>query len=70
MSSLSMDVGVSSLLICFFFVEDAYRKEYQITDPKTRQEYNIVVEIIDTAGQEDYSAGLHDKVCKVGVYVT
>ena len=24
---------------------------------------NIVVEIVDTAGQEEFSAGLHDKVC-------
>ena len=41
-------------------VEDAYKKEYTINDNGT--EKNIVVEIIDTAGQEEFSAGLHDKV--------
>lgn len=41
-------------------LEDAYKKEYTINDHGTDK--NIVVEIIDTAGQEDFSPGLHDKV--------
>jgi GTPase SAR1 family protein len=41
-------------------LEDAYKKEYTITDQGV--EKNIVVEIIDTAGQEEFASGLHDKV--------
>jgi len=41
-------------------VEDAYKKDYEI-DGK-----NIIVEIIDTAGQEEYSSGLHDKYIRDG----
>lgn len=47
-------------LFTIFGTEDAYKKEYTINDSGT--EKNIVVEIIDTAGQEEFSAGLHDKV--------
>eukprot|EP01115_Flamella_aegyptia_P015043 TRINITY_DN89534_c0_g1_i1.p1 TRINITY_DN89534_c0_g1~~TRINITY_DN89534_c0_g1_i1.p1 ORF type:complete len:222 (+),score=58.99 TRINITY_DN89534_c0_g1_i1:186-851(+) len=45
-------------------IEDAYRKEYTIDDEGT--EKNIVVEIIDTAGQEEFSSGLHDKFIRQG----
>merc|ERR1711879_335941 len=45
-------------------IEDAYKKEYAIDDHGT--EKNIVVEIIDTAGQEDFSPGLHDKFIRQG----
>jgi len=45
-------------------IEDAYKKEYTIDDHGT--EKNIVVEIIDTAGQEDFSPGLHDKFIRQG----
>jgi len=45
-------------------IEDAYKKEYTIDDHGT--EKNIVVEIIDTAGQEEFSAGLHDKFIRQG----
>lgn len=45
-------------------IEDAYRKEYKIDDNGT--EKNIVVEIIDTAGQEEFSTGLHDKFIRQG----
>jgi len=45
-------------------IEDAYRKEYKIED--NGQEKNIVVAIIDTAGQEEFSSGLHDKFIRQG----
>merc|ERR1712137_1291563 len=45
-------------------IEDAYKKEYTIDDHGT--EKNIVVEIIDTAGQGDFSPGLHDKFIRQG----
>jgi len=45
-------------------IEDAYKKEYTINDNGT--EKNIVVEIIDTAGQEEFSQGLHDKFIRQG----
>jgi len=45
-------------------IEDAYKKEYTINDHGI--EKNIVVEIIDTAGQEDFSPGLHDKFIRQG----
>lgn len=41
-------------------VEDAYKKEHQI-DGK-----DIMVEIIDTAGQEEYTSGLQDKFIRSG----
>lgn len=41
-------------------VEDAYKKEHQI-DGK-----DIMVEIIDTAGQEEYTSGLQDKFIRGG----
>jgi len=41
-------------------VEDAYKKEHQI-DGK-----DITVEIIDTAGQEEYTSGLQDKFIRGG----
>jgi GTPase SAR1 family protein len=44
-----------SHFLCFHS-EDAYKKEYKI-DGK-----DIIIEIIDTAGQEEYSSALQDKV--------
>jgi len=41
-------------------IEDAYKKEHQIEGK------NILVEIVDTAGQEEYSSGLHDKFIRAG----
>jgi len=41
-------------------VEDAYKKEHQV-DGK-----DVTVEIIDTAGQEEYSSGLQDKFIRGG----
>jgi len=41
-------------------VEDAYKKEYQINGK------DVTVEIIDTAGQEEYTSGLQDKFIRVG----
>ena len=48
--------------VCFslFPPEDAYKKEYTINENGVDK--NIVVEISDTAGQEEFAAGLHDKV--------
>ena len=55
--------GRRSLRVSNIATEDAYKKEYTIDDHGT--EKNIVVEIIDTAGQEEFSAGLHDKVTRM-----
>lgn len=41
-------------------VEDAYKKEHQIDGKE------ITVEIIDTAGQEEYTSGLQDKFIRGG----
>jgi len=41
-------------------VEDAYKKEHQIDGKE------VTVEIIDTAGQEEYTSGLQDKFIRGG----
>lgn len=41
-------------------IEDAYKKEYKIDNKE------IVIEIIDTAGQEEYSSALQDKFIRSG----
>jgi len=45
-------------------IEDAYKKEYVVNDRGV--EKSIVVSIIDTAGQEEYSSGLHEKFIRQG----
>ncbi|EFA79048.1 small GTPase [Heterostelium album PN500] len=41
-------------------VEDAYKKDYQIDGKE------ITLEILDTAGQEEYASGVQDKSIRVG----
>jgi len=41
-------------------VEDAYKKEHQIDGKE------VTVEIVDTAGQEEYTSGLQDKFIRGG----
>eukprot|EP01132_Coremiostelium_polycephalum_P007780 gene7780-9578_t len=41
-------------------VEDAYKKDYMLGDEEVK------LEIIDTAGQEEYSSGIQDKSIRIG----
>jgi len=41
-------------------IEDAYRRDYTVDGVE------LAMELIDTAGQEDYSSGLHDKFIRQG----